>query len=147
MKIILVIENEKGKNILFITNSMQSLTLVEALQAVQTEEIENTHTVRDNYIRSNPNKTAEDNLDILTISSHQLEKSLHNYDEIKDYPALQGYEEIRNENIKISTDVIFIDIILCLKSGDKSLYEVEWNGYFGYNRNFMCYFSVSTIFN
>jgi hypothetical protein len=108
MKIILVIENEKGKNILFITNSMQSLTLVEALQAVQTEEIENTHTVRDNYIRSNPNKTAEDNLDILTISSHQLEKSLHNYDEIKDYPALQGYEEIRNENIKISTDVIFI---------------------------------------
>ncbi len=109
MKIILVIENEKGKNILFITNSMQLLTLEEALQAVLAGEIENTHTVKDNFIRSNLNKTDEDNLDTLTISCHQLEQGLYNYDEIKDNPVLQSYEKIRNENIKISTDVIFID--------------------------------------
>jgi len=39
MNLILVVNNDQGKNILFITDSLKALTLPEAIQLVQTKQI------------------------------------------------------------------------------------------------------------
>jgi hypothetical protein len=112
MKVILVVEDIKGKNILFITDYGQALSLEEALLEAQAGKIDNSHVVnadKTSFIRSNPNKIEIDNLDALTISYNQLEKGLSNYDEIKNHPSLQCYEKNRSENIVMSDDIIFVD--------------------------------------
>ena len=69
MRIKFVIEDNNGKNVLFITHSGDSLTLDEALVATQNGTLENIHVVNSDktitFIRSNPNKTEDDNLDSL----------------------------------------------------------------------------------
>jgi len=113
MKINLVIEDEKGKNVLFITSSGLALNANEALIATSNKVIGNSHIVLStntpNFIRSNPNKTNEDNLDSAALSLSQLEEGLINYDSVKDLPALREYEKIRQANILRAIDCIFVD--------------------------------------
>jgi len=113
MKINLVIEDKKGKNLLFITDTNQALTLDEAIVATRNKTLENTHVVNEGtgigFIRSNPNETGEDNLDALTLSFHQLEELLKDYAIATTFPALQEYEKGRQENIKKEGTPIYID--------------------------------------
>jgi len=114
MKIQFVIEDEKGKNILFITDSGYPLSVEEAINATQNESLQNTHIVNSeiSFIRSNPNKTEQDNLDTLILSYSQLEHGLKSYDSIKDIPAIQEFEKIRMENIKADySNYIIVDSI------------------------------------
>lgn len=89
MKVALVIEDQNGKNSVFVTDTGNTFTLEEAIKAVENKSLENTHLVNDEtlYIRSNPNKTDDDNLDALSLSIHQLELGLKSYDAIKKLPA------------------------------------------------------------
>jgi len=113
MRITLVIEDEKGKNILFITNSGLALTSNETLSAVENETIDNYHIVSPDlkltFVRSNPNNADDDNLDTSALSFIQFKEGLENYDRVINLPALQEYEKIRQENIMRAVDCIFVD--------------------------------------
>jgi hypothetical protein len=63
MKILFVIEDKKGKNVLFITDSGNPLSINDAITATQNKMLLNTHIVNSEivFIRSNPNKSNQDN--------------------------------------------------------------------------------------
>ena len=113
MKIVLVIEDEKNKNVLFVTENRNVYTSEDAIKATLEGQLEGTYVVQTSekarYVRSNPNKTKLDNLDELTISISQLREGLLNYDLIQAHPSLKEYEKIRLSNLQTSDDVIFID--------------------------------------
>lgn len=113
MRVILVVEDMKKKNILFVTENGSLYTDKDAIEATSTGLIQDAHIVhsseKDSYIRSNPNKKKADNLDKLTISISQLNRGLSNYDLIRTHPSLEEYEKIRQSNLQLSDDVIFVD--------------------------------------
>lgn len=114
MKIRFVIEDKKGKNVLFIADSGKFLSVNDAITATENKTLLNTHIVNSevHFIRSNPNKSNQDNLDTLVLSYKQLEKGLNSYDAIKNIPAIQEYEKIRLENIKADyRDYLIVDVI------------------------------------
>jgi len=70
MKIILVISDKTGKNILFILDNLQALSLKEAINMMVRGDISGVHVVGKGggkYLRSNPNTTKADNLDSIAI--------------------------------------------------------------------------------
>lgn len=70
MEIILVLSNENGKNVLFVLDNLQALSLEEVIEEIKKGEITGVHAVKatgGTYIRSNPNATAVDNLDFISI--------------------------------------------------------------------------------
>ena len=90
MKILFVIEDKKGKNVLFITDSGNPLSINDAITATQNKMLLNTHIVNSEivFIRSNPNKSNQDNLDTLVLSHGQLEKGLNSYKKHSGYPGI-----------------------------------------------------------
>lgn len=75
MKIILVIADGRGKNIIYILDNMLALTLEEIVEAVQKNQIPGAHVVfakNGRYIRSNHNALLEDNLESISVSARNL---------------------------------------------------------------------------
>jgi len=112
MKIILTIHDEKGKNILFILDNLQSLTLAETINLVKRGEISGLNIVkskRGTYVRSHPNITKKDNLDFLSISL----KALTHNNQRKTSSAVKDYLQLRQQFLRKKEDqdekVIYID--------------------------------------
>lgn len=92
MKIILVIEDRKGKNVLFFTDEGQVLTLKEAIAATLDSKIHGIYVVngkQGSYLRTNPNVKKKDNLGSKSSSYNQLIANIK-----------KGVLEIKNEGIK-----------------------------------------------
>ncbi|MDP7247407.1 MAG: DUF3892 domain-containing protein [Candidatus Peribacteraceae bacterium] len=82
MKIILVISDSKGKNIVFITDDGSSHSLSEAIKLTRAEKIHGVHIVktgRGSYLRGNPNETEMDNLDELSMSANHVHLSIRDF--------------------------------------------------------------------
>lgn len=75
MKITLVVTNTRGKNVVFISDSLQAMSLEEALQAADKGALENAYSVRGKfgvYLRSLPNVSGKDNLDALSVTAADI---------------------------------------------------------------------------
>lgn len=75
MKITLVVTNTRGKNVVFISDSLQAMSLEEALQAADKGALENAYSVRGKfgvYLRSLPNASGKDNLDALSVTAADI---------------------------------------------------------------------------
>lgn len=112
MKIILVISNQGGKNILFILDNLQAYTLEETIKKVKRGKISGVHVVEATngaYVRANPNSSLKDNLDSLSISINALTR---NQPKEKNQ-ALKEYflkrKQFLKEREKQGEKVIYID--------------------------------------
>jgi len=115
MKIILVIEDRKGKNILFLTDTRQTLTLKEAIEATLNAKIQGVHVVNGKqgpYLRTNPNVEKKDNLDSKTSSYNQLIANVKNrLSEIKN-ESIKEYIELKGKYLEVNfqkEDLIYIE--------------------------------------
>ncbi len=82
MKIILVVTDSHGKNLIFSTDSLKAYSLDESIKLAKQGKLDAVHTVktgRGSYLRVNPNATEDDNLDSLSISANHLYLSLDNF--------------------------------------------------------------------
>lgn len=75
MKITLVVTNTRGKNVVFVSNSLQAMSLEEALHVADKGALENAYSVRGKfgvYLRSLPNASRKDNLDVLSVTAADI---------------------------------------------------------------------------
>ena len=75
MKIILVITDAKGKNLVFSTDALKAYSLDESIKLAKRGGLESVHVVetgQGSYLRSNLNEVDDDNLDVISISSYKL---------------------------------------------------------------------------
>lgn len=82
MKIVLVVTDSRGKNLVFSTDSLKSYSLDESVKLAKSGKLESVHVVKTgqgSYLRANPNKTEGDNLDSLSISANHLYLSLDDF--------------------------------------------------------------------
>ena len=82
MKIILVVTDAKGKNLVFSTNVLRVYSLDESIKLAKEGKLESVHAVKTSqgsYLRTNPNEVGEDNLDSLSISANHLYLSLDDF--------------------------------------------------------------------
>ena len=80
MKIVLVVTDSKGKNLVFSTDTLKSYSIDESIKLVKQGKLESVHMVKTgqgSYLRANPNEEEDDNLDTLSISSHKLFLSIN----------------------------------------------------------------------
>ncbi len=94
MKIILVATNAKGKNLVFVTDTLQAYSLPEALQLAKDRKLENVYPVQGStgiYLRTKPNTPRKEQLDQLSISSYQLFSSKNNLRHALSTPAFSNY--------------------------------------------------------
>ena len=92
MKIVLVITDSKGRNLVFSVDSLKAYSLDESVKLSKQGKLESVHAVKTgqgSYIRANPNVVEDDNLDTLSISAYKLFLSL---DDIKYLLSKDGYE-------------------------------------------------------
>lgn len=75
MKIILVATDSKTKSVVFVSNTMQVLSLQEVLRLINSGALEEVHVVQSrygNYVRSAPNATERDNLDAISVFGRDI---------------------------------------------------------------------------
>lgn len=84
MKIILVVTNTCGKNLVFVSDLLKTLSLVEAIRAADKGLFQNVYSVNGTsgaYLRSTPNISEKDNLDTLSVTAADIivtKKGLYN---------------------------------------------------------------------
>ena len=94
MKIILVATDARGKNLVFVTDTLRAYSLQEALQLAKEGGLENAYPVQGSvgpYLRTKPNTPRKEHLDRLSISSYQLFSSLDNINYALSTPAFGNY--------------------------------------------------------
>lgn len=75
MRIALVVTDSKGKNVSFITETFKKISLKNLLVLVEKGRLDYLHNVRGKrgkYVRSDPNRARDDNLDVRSIPYHRL---------------------------------------------------------------------------
>ena len=75
MKITLVITNPGGKNLVFLTNSLKTLSLEEAIDKAKTNSLDNLFVIKGKYgeyLRGVPNKSENDNLNTLSVTASDI---------------------------------------------------------------------------
>jgi hypothetical protein len=95
MKIILVITDSKGKNLVFSTDALKSYSLDETVKLAKEGNLESVHVVKTgqgSYLRTSPNAVDNDNLDTLSVSAYKLFLSLN---DIKYLLSKDGREAYR----------------------------------------------------
>lgn len=94
MKIILVATNSKGKNLVFVTDTLQAYSLQEALHLAKEKKLENVYAVKGHtgaYLRTKPGTAKKEHLDRLSISSYLLFSSKNNLRHALSTPAFSNY--------------------------------------------------------
>lgn len=111
-KIILVISDKKGKNILFVLDNLQALTLKEAIKEAKKGNLLGigiVKTRKGGYPRANPNIKKDDNLDSLSIPWNSITK----ISKEKGTSAVKHYYQRRQQFLKEKEEqrekVIYID--------------------------------------
>ena len=75
MKIILVATGAKGKNVVFVSDTLQAYSLEEAVRLANLKKFENVYAVQGRsgaYLCTRPRVPKSDELERISISSHQL---------------------------------------------------------------------------
>lgn len=75
MKIILVVTNTRGKNLVFVSDLLKILSLDEAIRAADNGLFQNVYSVNKTsgaYLRSTPNISEKDNLDTLSVTAADI---------------------------------------------------------------------------
>lgn len=124
MKIILVISNSQGKNILFISDTLIPYSLEQLISLVKQGKITGLHIVKTKkgaYLRINPNNTIIDNLDSISIKISDVLKGINRYSFLLTKPQFQEFKKIRCENIKVAdaTEIVKIDQV-----PKRTIYEI-----------------------
>src|SRR3990167_1721673 len=81
MKIILVITDSGGKNLVFVMDNLRAYSIDEAIKLVAKNEIRGAYSVRTgagSYLRSPANAIKVDNIDSISVSSHMLFTAMDN---------------------------------------------------------------------
>lgn len=94
MKIIFVATGAKGKNVVFVSNTLQTYALEEAVRLAKGGKIENVYAVEGKsgaYVRTKPNTAKAERLEQLSVSSHQLFASANDTNFAMSTPALARY--------------------------------------------------------
>ncbi|OGC19746.1 hypothetical protein A2282_08955 [candidate division WOR-1 bacterium RIFOXYA12_FULL_36_13] len=109
MEILLVIEDKKGRNILFVMDNFQTLTIKGVIDFIKNGIVSGLHLVSTKsgvYIRSNLNSKKDDNLDSISISFSSLKNG-------RKSKSLSKYNKKRNvflkEQEKQKEKVVYID--------------------------------------
>lgn len=92
MKIILVVTDSQGKNLVFAVDTLRAYSLDESIKLAKEAKLESVHAVKagqGSYLRANPNTVEDDNLDALSISAYKIFLSL---DDIKYLLSKDGRE-------------------------------------------------------
>ena len=82
MKIVLIVTNSKGKNLVFSMDSLKAYSLDESVKLAKEGKLASVHIVKTgqgSYLRANPNAVEGDNLDSLSITSNHLYLSLDDF--------------------------------------------------------------------
>lgn len=75
MKIILAVTDTRGKNLVFVSDSLKVLSLEDAIRAADKKLLENAYSVDGTsgaYLRSLPNASEKDNLDTLSVTAADI---------------------------------------------------------------------------
>ncbi len=114
MKIILSISDSKGKNILFVSDSLQVYSLMEAIDLAKSKTLDNIYVVHrknTDYLRTN--KRIQNSLDKISISSNLFLSSINDINKILSLPNLDGYwnscQDLLIKQEKKGEDIIRID--------------------------------------
>lgn len=94
MKIILVATDNRGKNLVFVSDALRAYSLSEAIRLAQEGKLKNIYPVRRGsgvYLRIKTNVSKKDQLEALAISSHRLFASLDDVNYAGTTPSLGKY--------------------------------------------------------
>lgn len=94
MKIILVAGDNRGKNLVFVSDALQAYSLPEAVRLAEQGKLKNVYPVRKStgvYLRTKPGVPKNEHLEALTVSSHRLFASLDDVNYAGTTPALGKY--------------------------------------------------------
>ena len=94
MKIILVAADSRGKNLVFVSDTLRAYSLKEAVRLAQEGNLKNTYPVHRStgaYLRTKSRVPKKEHLEAITISSYQLFASLDNINYAASTPAFGDY--------------------------------------------------------
>ena len=98
LKIIMVVTDSNGKNLLFVMEDMTAYSLDEALNLVEKGLIEGIHIVKTKikraarkYLRTSPNASEKDNLDYMAITTHRSFRAIENITSLFLNPGFKNY--------------------------------------------------------
>lgn len=103
MKIILVATNSHGKNLVFVTDTLQAYSLQDALKLVKEKKLENVYAVKGDtgaYLRTKLGTPKKEQLDRLSISSYQLFSAPDNLNHALSTPIFGSYWPLYRHSLK-----------------------------------------------
>jgi hypothetical protein len=112
MKIILVATDARGKNLVFVTDTLRVYSLQDALQLAKDGKLENAYPVQGSagaYLRTKPHTDKKEHLDQLSISSYQLFSSLDNINYALTTPAFANYWRLYQGSLVQDQPLIVIE--------------------------------------
>ena len=112
MKIILAATDSKGKNLVFVSNTLKAYSLEEAISLAKESKLDNICTVARKqgiHLRTKPKTAKKDQLDTISISSSALFASLSNINNALSTPAFSNYWKLFQNSFKKDEPFIVID--------------------------------------
>ncbi len=112
MKIILVATNSQGKNLVFVTDTLQAYSLQGAIKLAKEGKIENAYPVNSSagaYLRTPPHTPKKEQLDHISISSYRMFSSLDNINYALTTPAFGNYWRLYQGSLIQDQPIIIID--------------------------------------
>lgn len=103
MKIILVATDARGKNLVFVSNTLQVYSLEQALALARAGKFQNISVVKGStgaYLRTDHGTTKNERLDKLSISSYQLFSSKNDLHHALSTPAFSNYWLMFQQSLK-----------------------------------------------
>lgn len=103
VKIILVATDAKGRNLVFVTDTLRVYSLDEAIPLAKAGKFTDVYAVSRNgntYLRTKPNTTKKEQLDQITISSYPLFSSLDNIERALSTPAFVEYLQRHQDRLQ-----------------------------------------------
>ncbi len=97
MKIVLAVEGAKGKNVVFVSDTLQTYSLEEAVRLAQKGQLESIYAVSGrggNYLRTSRSISNQEQLERLSISSYQLFASTNDIRHAVSTPAFSRYLQL-----------------------------------------------------
>lgn len=103
MKIVLVVTGAKGKNVVFISDTLQTYPLEKAVALARKGTFENVYAVKGRtgaYLRTKPGVVKKEHLDRLSVSSYQLFSSVDDIGHALSTPAFDNYWLVYQNSLK-----------------------------------------------
>ena len=105
MKIILVVTDSRGRNLVFVSDALQTYSLEKAITLARAGTLKNIYAVKRTsgvYLRSRPSVAKKEQLDQRSISSNLLFSSMNNIHHALSTPALSSYWGIYQHSLEQS---------------------------------------------